>query len=97
MIELKAVVRDKPKGRRRIRYTAHIPGTREFITKELNPKVKFNRKNVLDSVAHDLHVKESEIVFEANILEEHKLKTDVLSNPKSQVSVIRSRDARDKR
>jgi hypothetical protein len=97
MIELKAVVRDKPQGRRRIRYVARIEGTHEFITKELNPKVKFNRKSVLDSVAYDFNVDESEIEISDEMLKERKLNTKAIFKKNSQVSVIRSRDARDQR
>ena len=64
MIELKAIVRDKPEGKERIRYMVRIDGSRTFITKQLNPKVKVNKKNILNRIAHDLNVKESEIIYE---------------------------------
>ena len=64
MIELKAIVRDKPEGKERIRYMVLVEGSRTFITKQLNPKVKFNKKSVLDRIAHDLNVKKSEVIYE---------------------------------
>ena len=64
MIELKAIVRDKPEGKERIRYMVLVEGSRTFITKQLNPKVKFNKKNILNRIAHDLNVKESEVIYE---------------------------------
>ena len=64
MIELKAIVRDKPSGKERIRYMVLAEGSRTFTVKELNPKVKLNKKSVLDRIAHDYKVKKSEIKYE---------------------------------
>ena len=64
MIELKAIVRDKPEGKERIRYFVRMEGSRTFITKQLNPKVKFNKKNIINKIAHDFNVQESDIIFE---------------------------------
>lgn len=96
MIELKAVVIDKPQGRRRVRYVAQMEGSRRFIMKELNPKVKFNKKNVLNRIAHDLNVKESEIKFDEDILIEHKLDKKTITEIKEEGGGIRRRNARNK-
>lgn len=73
MIELKAVVIDKPQGRRRIRYVVRMEGSRTFITKELDPKIKFDKDTALNQIAHDLNVKESDILYDESVFKEHKL------------------------
>ena len=97
MIELKAIVRDKPSGKERVRYMIRTEGSRTFITKQLNPKVKFNKKNILNRIAHDLNVKESDIIFDEAILKEHKLDKKAISEMIKEGGGIRSRHARDKR
>ena len=96
MIELKAIVKDKPSGTRRIRYVVRMEGSRTFITKELNPRVKFDKKNIVNRIAHDLNVQESEIIFDDVILKEHKLHKKTISEMIKTGGVIRRRNARNK-
>lgn len=93
MIELKAVVKDKPSGKERIRYMVLAEGSRRFITKELNPKVKFDKKNVLDSIAHEFNVKPSEITFDEDLFTEHKLDKKAISEMIKQGGGIRRKHA----
>ena len=67
MIELKAIAIDKPQGRRRIRYFLRIDDSPTFTVKEWNLKVEFNRKNLLNKIAHDYNVKESDIIFKESL------------------------------
>jgi len=96
MIELKAVVIDKPQGRRRIRYMARMEGSRTFVTRELNPKVKFDKKNVINRIAHDFAIKETEIKFDEFLLKEHKLDKKTISEMIKIGGGIRRRHARNK-
>ena len=95
MIELKAIVRDKPQGRRRIRYMVQMEGSRSLVTKELNQKVAFNKENVLNQIAHDLNVKESDIRFNEDLFKEHKLDKKVVAKMIKEGGGMRRRHARD--
>lgn len=95
MIELKAVVIDKPQGRRRIRYMVQMEGSRSLVTKELNQKVAFNKENVLNQIAHDLNVKESDIRFNEDLFKEHKLDKKAISKMIEEGGGIIRRHARD--
>ena len=90
------MVTDKPQGRRRIRYMVQMEGSRSLVTKELNPKVEFNKENVLNQIAHDLNVKESEIIFDEDIFTEHKLDKKAISEMIKSGGGIRKRYAGNK-